>query len=40
MSSVLEAIKEKCIKGKRVEVIEEVKRALADGVDEIGRAHV
>ena len=33
MANVLEAIKEKCIRGKRVEVIEEVKRALAEGID-------
>jgi len=33
MSNILETIKEKCIKGKRVELLEEVKRALAEGVD-------
>jgi len=33
MSNVLETIKEKCIKGKRVEVMDEVKRALAEGID-------
>ena len=33
MADVLEAIKEQCIKGKRVEVLTEVKRALAEGVD-------
>jgi 5-methyltetrahydrofolate--homocysteine methyltransferase len=33
MTDVLETIKEKCIRGKRVEVIEEVKRALAEGID-------
>src|SRR5665811_1381709 len=33
MSKILETIKEKCIKGKRVELLEEVKRALAQGVD-------
>jgi 5-methyltetrahydrofolate--homocysteine methyltransferase len=33
MADVLETIKEKCIKGKRVEVIDEVKRALAEGVE-------
>jgi 5-methyltetrahydrofolate--homocysteine methyltransferase len=33
MANVLETIKEKCIKGKRVEVMDEVKRALAEGID-------
>jgi 5-methyltetrahydrofolate--homocysteine methyltransferase len=33
MSNILETIKEKCIRGKRVELLEEVKRALAEGVD-------
>src|SRR3990172_1289957 len=33
MANILESIKEKCIRGKRVEVIEEVKRALAEGID-------
>ena len=33
MSDRLKTIKEKCIKGKRVELLEEVKRALAEGVD-------
>jgi len=33
MADVLETIKEQCIKGKRVEVLTEVKRALAEGVD-------
>ncbi len=33
MSNVLDMIKEKCIKGKRVEVMDEVKRALAEGID-------
>ena len=33
MANILETIKEKCIKGKRAELIEEVKRALAEGVD-------
>jgi len=33
MANILEAIKEKCIRGKRVELIEEVKRALAEGID-------
>jgi len=33
MANILETIKEKCIKGKRVELLEEVKRALAEGVD-------
>jgi 5-methyltetrahydrofolate--homocysteine methyltransferase len=33
MANILETIKEKCIKGKRVELIDEVKRALAEGVD-------
>ena len=33
MADVLETIKEKCIRGKRFEVLEEVKRALAEGVE-------
>ena len=33
MADILETIKEKCIRGKRVELIEEVKRALAEGID-------
>ena len=33
MADVLETIKEKCIRGKRAELLEEVKRALAEGVD-------
>lgn len=33
MAEILETIKEKCIKGKRAELIEEVKRALAGGID-------
>lgn len=33
MAAILETIKEKCIRGKRVELIEEVKRALAEGID-------
>ena len=33
MANVLESIKDKCIRGKRVELLEEVKRALAEGVE-------
>ena len=33
MADVLETIREQCIKGKRVELLEEVKRALAQGID-------
>jgi 5-methyltetrahydrofolate--homocysteine methyltransferase len=33
MADILETIKEKCIKGKRAELLEEVKRALAAGVE-------
>ena len=33
MADRIEAIREKCIKGKRVELLEEVKQALAEGVD-------
>ncbi len=33
MADILETIKEMCIKGKRVETLAEVKRALADGID-------
>jgi 5-methyltetrahydrofolate--homocysteine methyltransferase len=33
MANILETIKEKCIRGKRVELAEEVKRALAEGID-------
>jgi 5-methyltetrahydrofolate--homocysteine methyltransferase len=33
MANIVETIREKCIKGKRVELLEEVKRALAEGID-------
>ena len=33
MTNTLDSIKEKCIKGKRVDVMDEVKRALAEGIE-------
>jgi 5-methyltetrahydrofolate--homocysteine methyltransferase len=33
VTNTLDSIKEKCIKGKRVDVMDEVKRALAEGIE-------